>query len=208
MQPASTAPAPIVPAPIGEDAISREKNAPEIVAPASVNRFSAEHVAAILNEHAWLDTSQKNRDHAALASWLARAAQLLSPHAPDRASLTALLAVVFNYDAAANLREAENQSLLAREGAREVIRELAGRILDGGEVDSDRFKEIIGAMKAALPYRGRALFHPIRLALAGRAGEGEFDRIILLLDVAAKLPFAAPVKGARQRMLEFCAALD
>ena len=64
------------------------------------------------------------------------------------------------------------------------------------------------ALKAALPYRGRALFHPIRLALAGRAGEGEFDRVILLLDAAAKLPFAAPVKGTRQRMLEFCAALD
>ena len=78
----------------------------------------------------------------------------------------ALLALVFNYDAAANLREAENQSLLAREGAREVIRELASRVFEGGDVDSDRFKEIIGAMKAALPYRGRALFHPIRLALA------------------------------------------
>ena len=103
MQPASTAPAPIVPAPIAEDGVAREQNAPEIVAPASVNRFSAEHVAAILNEHAWIETSQKNGDHAALATWLARAAQLLSPHAPDRASLTALLALVFNYDASANL---------------------------------------------------------------------------------------------------------
>ena len=198
----------MVPAPISEDAAAREKNAPEIVASASANCFSADHVAAILREHSWLETSQKNGDHAAFAAWLARAAQLLSPHAPDRASLTALLALVFNYDAAANLREAENQSLLAREGAREVIRELASRIFEGGDVDSDRFKEIIGAMKAALHYRGRALFHPIRLALAGRAGEGEFDRIILLLDTAAKLPFAAPVKGTRQRMLEFCAALD
>ena len=45
-------------------------------------------------------------------------------------------------------------------------------------------------------------------ALAGRAGDGELDRVILLLDGAAKLPFAVPVKGTRQRMLEFCAALD
>jgi hypothetical protein len=30
----------------------------------------------------------------------------------------------------------------------------------------------------------------------------------LLLDDAAKVPFAASVKGTRQRMLEFCAALD
>jgi len=30
----------------------------------------------------------------------------------------------------------------------------------------------------------------------------------LLLDLAAKLEFSVPVKGTRQRMLEFCAALD
>jgi len=63
-------------------------------------------------------------------------------------------------------------------------------------------------MKAALPYRGRSLFFPIRLALAGRIGEGELDRVILLLDSAASLGFAVPVKGTRQRILEFCAAFD
>jgi len=52
------------------------------------------------------------------------------------------------------------------------------------------------------------LFHPIRLALAGRAGEGELDRVILLLDEAANASFAVRVKPARERILEFCAALD
>jgi hypothetical protein len=32
--------------------------------------------------------------------------------------------------------------------------------------------------------------------------------VILLLDSAAKLSFAVPVKATRQRMLEFCAAFD
>jgi hypothetical protein len=89
-----------------------------------------------------------------------------------------------------------------------VVRELANRVLAGGDVDSGRLKEIVDAMKAALPYRSRDMFHPIRVALAGAAGNGELDRVILLLDAAAKLPFATPVKGTRQRMLDFCAALD
>ena len=199
---------PLAPVSVGEEAAAREKNTPKIVAPAPVNCFGGDDVDAILREHAWLDAPQQAVGNADLAAWLGRAAQLLGPHAPDRATFAALLALIFNYDAAANFRAPENQSLMAREGAREVIRELASRIFEGGEVDSDRFKEIIDALKAALTYRGRALFHPIRLALAGRAGEGEFDRVILLLDAAAKLPFAAPVKGTRQRMLEFCAALD
>ena len=48
----------------------------------------------------------------------------------------------------------------------------------------------------------------LRLALAGRAGEGELDRVVLLLDGAARLPFAVKVKSARERMLEFCSQLD
>jgi hypothetical protein len=32
--------------------------------------------------------------------------------------------------------------------------------------------------------------------------------VILLLDNAARLPFAVKVKSARERMLEFCGQLD
>jgi glutamyl-tRNA synthetase/nondiscriminating glutamyl-tRNA synthetase len=81
-------------------------------------------------------------------------------------------------------------------------------LLEGPALDSERFKQIIAALKEGLDIRGRELFHPIRLALAGRAGEGELDRVILLLDEAANASFAVRVKPARERILEFCAALD
>jgi hypothetical protein len=175
---------------------------------ALANSFTGADIAAILRGRRWLDTAANEEADGALQAWLARAAELLGPQAGDRAALGELLALVFDYDATAILRDAANQTVLAREGARDVIRELANRVLEDGDVDSDRFKEIIEAMKAAVPYRSRAMFQPIRVALAGRAGDGELDRVILLLDSAAKLSFAVPVKSARQRMLEFCAALD
>ncbi len=177
-------------------------------APLSTALFTGHDVAEILRERGWLDANAEIAVDGALQSWLTRAADLLGAHVADRAALGDLLALVFAYDAAAILREPATQAVLAREGARDVIRELANRVLDGGEIDSDRFKEIIDSMKGALPQRSRELFHPIRLALAGRAGEGELDRVILLLDAAAKIDFAVPVKSTRQRMLEFCAALD
>jgi anticodon-binding protein len=190
-----------------------QNHAPVIAIPDPVTaivakRFCGDDVAAILRENSWRDEAQQGGAGFALAAWLDRAANLLGPHARDIASLATLLRLVFEYDAAAILREAENQAVLTRAGAREVIRELAIRVLEGGAVDSERFKEIIEAMKTAVRYRTRAMFHPIRLALAGRAGEGELDRVILLLDAAAKLPFTLPVKGTRQRMIEFCAALN
>ncbi len=178
------------------------------VAAAPVNVFAAADVAAILRERGWIAAEREIKAGSALEAWCARAAELLGPQATDGAALGGLLSLVFNYNAAASLQQIANQDVLAPSGARDVIRELANRVLDGGDLDSDRFKEIVEGIKAAVPYRSREMFHPIRLALTGRAGEGDLDRVILLLDAAAKLDFAVPVKGARERMLEFCAALD
>lgn len=177
-------------------------------APPVAALFAAADVGAVLREHGWIGASRDIAADGALVQWCARAAELLALHAADRAALADLLALVFAYDAQSLVREPTNQAVLAREGARDVIREVANCLLDGGDLDSDRFKEIIDGVKAALPYRGRELFYPIRLALAGRAGDGGLDRVILLLDAAARLDFSVPVKGARQRMLEFCAAFD
>ena len=171
------------------------------------NPFSAADVEKILVDRAWLTGGGIEKD-TPLSGWLERAAELLGPHAADATALGELLTLIFHYDAASSLAQVANQDVLSRSGARDVIRELANCLLDGGDVDSDRFKAIIEQVKASVPYRSRAMFHPIRLALTGRAGEGELDRVILLLDSAVKISFASPVKGTRQRILEFCAALD
>ncbi len=180
----------------------------EPAAASPANAFTADDIILILRQHGWLVPEGEVGVGSAVQSWGARAAELLGPHAVDQAALASLIFLIFNYDAAAVLQEPSNQDVLARSGARDVIRELANRTFDGGDVDSDRFKEIVEGIKAAVPYSSREMFHPIRLALTGRAGEGDLDRVILLLDAAAKIDFAVPVKGTRQRMLEFCAALD
>lgn len=122
-------------------------------------------------------------------------------------ALEGLLALIFSYDAANLLEDKNNQAVMAREGARDVIRHLANSVLEDGDLNSERFREIVSRLKEVFGSRGRMIFYPLRLALAGRAGEGELDRVILLLDRAAKLPFSVRVKGTHQRVLEFCAAL-
>jgi glutamyl-tRNA synthetase/nondiscriminating glutamyl-tRNA synthetase len=139
---------------------------------------------------------------------MAQAAALLGPRAANREALAGLLALVFQYDAHAVLASRECQEVLARRGGREALRALATEILSGGPVDSNRLKEIIAAVKARLPYSSREIFHPLRVTLTGRLGEGELDRVVLLLDCAAHIEGFAPVKSVRTRILEFCAALD
>lgn len=159
---------------------------------------------AVLRERGWL----AGEVAPAMQAWLGRAAQLLGPQSETKAQLAELLERVFAYDARELLRQPETHVVLTRKGARAVLRELALQILEGGAVDSDRLKEIITALKARLPYRGRELFHTLRLTLTGRVGEGELDRVILLLDSAAELMFAVRVKSCRERVLEFCSGME
>jgi len=172
---------------------------------AVANLFIGADVAEILREHGWSAAGEFSPQ---VQSWCERAAGMLGSRVADRAALSDLLGLIFHYDAEKVLERVESHAVLARYGAREVVRRVALLLLDGGELDSERFKEIITIMKESSDLRSRDLFHPIRLALAGRAGEGQLDRVILLIDEAAALPFAMAVKSARARIVEFCSALD
>lgn len=170
----------------------------------AVNPFMGADVAGILAELGWVVGELSPEQ----LGWCEHAAAILGPQAADRNALAELLGLVFQYDAREILGQIESHAVLSRYAARDVVRRLALLLLEGAPLDSERFKEIITALKDGLGLRGRELFHPIRLALAGRAGEGELDRVILLLDEAAGAGFAARVKTARERILEFCSGLD
>jgi nondiscriminating glutamyl-tRNA synthetase len=168
------------------------------------NLFSAGDVAGIVEENNWLTADPDEKQMA----WCVRAAAVLGPQVMDRAALADLLRLVFEYDPRAILQTTEAHVVMSRYAARDVLRQLAMLLLEGPPLTNERFSEIITRLKEGLDIRGRELFHPIRLALAGRSGEGELDRVILLLEEAAAAGFTVPVKTARERILEFCSAFE
>jgi hypothetical protein len=171
--------------------------------PPRENLFIAADVISNLQENHWLIGDPTTEQ----TVWATRAASLLGVFAENPGQLGDLLRLVFHYNAAEILELPDSHAVLARHDAREVIRQLATLLLDPVPLTSERFKEIIGKLRDTSGIRSRDLFHPVRLALAGRAGEGHLDRVLLLLDEAATLNFAVPVKSARTRILEFCASL-
>lgn len=168
------------------------------------NLFSASDVAAILKENGWLN----GEPNEAQVVWCDRAAALLGPQVTERKALAELLGLIFQYDARVILQTTEAHMVMSRYAARDVLRQLALFLLDGRNLTSERLSEMIARLKEEMDLRGRELFHPLRLALAGRNGEGELDRVILLLEEAAAAGFAVTVKRASGRILEFCSALD
>ena len=185
------------------DADQSSEGVPDQELPRGI-QVSAADVAAILHERGW----SGDESAPGLEEWMEEAAALLGPQSDNHAMLADLLGLIFHYDAQELLSRPWNHAVLAREGARDVIRGLAAMVLAGPAVDSNRYKEIVAELRSATGCQGQKLFYPLRLALAGRAGGGPLDRVILLLDRAAALPFRAAVKTNRQRILEFCAAMD
>ncbi|GAC1634338.1 MAG: hypothetical protein NVS9B14_10280 [Candidatus Acidiferrum sp.] len=176
----------------------------ETVSAERVNLFAPADVIAILQERGWL-LGEPNEQQ---TGWCSRAAALLGPQVTDRAGLAGLLDLIFRYDAKAILQTTEAHVVMSRYAARDVLRQLAVLLLDGPPLSTDRFREVIEQLKTGLDVRGRELFHPFRLALAGRCGEGELDRVILLLDDAASANFVQRVRTGRERILEFCSVFD
>ena len=172
--------------------------------PPRENNFAASDVLQILRDHHWLDADPSP----AQSAWCERAAALLGPQSPDRAALESLLSLIFHYDAREILATLDAQVVMSRYAARDALRLLANLLLDTTALTTDRFREIVDALKSQLDIRGRELFHPLRLALAGRSGEGDLDRVAFLLDDAAAANFSVPVKTARTRIIEFCSFFD
>src|SRR5271165_4292534 len=139
--------------------------------PTHVNPFTGADVLSILRERNWL-TAEATAEHSA---WCERAAALLGHYVTDREGLAALLQPVFTYDAGQILQSPEAHAAISRQSARDVVRHLALQLLDGTPLTSDHFQEIVTHLKTDTHVRSRDLFHPIRLALTGRSGEGEFD---------------------------------
>jgi nondiscriminating glutamyl-tRNA synthetase len=119
---------------------------------------------------------------------------------PDR------LRFVFEFDAAAAVVLPEVAAVLAEGGAREVILVLAEELRDAGRLDREGFRAAATRVRQRTGQKGRALFHPIRVALTGEAGGPELDLAVPAIDRGAELPGSigiGRIVGCRERAAAF-----
>jgi nondiscriminating glutamyl-tRNA synthetase len=118
------------------------------------------------------------------------------------------LAFLFDYSAERALeipqiREEAN-------GARAVIDALAGELAASGPlVDRDAFRAAAGRVRDTTGQKGKALFHPIRLALTGEAEGLELDLAVPAIERGAALTGSGVrrIQSARERANAFASAL-
>ena len=121
------------------------------------------------------------------------------------------LAFLFDYAPARTLADAQVRLEMSAEGSQAVVRALAETLASAPRLDRERFRTAANEVKARTGQKGRALFHPIRVALMGRAEGPELDLAIPAIDAGADLPIDAGIPeilGCRERAAAFVAALE
>lgn len=119
---------------------------------------------------------------------------------------------LFEFSAATALEDAAIRAEVSEGAARQVIDALAEELQSAPRlVDKQTFRGMADRVKQKTGQKGRALFHPIRVALTGAADGPELDLLVPAMDRGAELlPEAGitPVMGARERAVQFARALD
>ncbi|MGE5246304.1 MAG: glutamate--tRNA ligase, partial [Betaproteobacteria bacterium] len=123
----------------------------------------------------------------------------------------ARLSFLFDYSAAAALQSAALREEMRAPSAQAVVRALADELARAPRLDRERFRGAAAEVKGRTGQKGRALFHPIRVALTGRAEGPELDLVVPAIDRGAELSWSAGVpeiEGCRERAAAFVRALD
>jgi len=122
----------------------------------------------------------------------------------------ARLAFLFSFSAERALDDPRIREELAAPEARAVVTTLAEELAGAPRLDRDRFRAVANAVKTKTGQNGKALFHPIRIALTGRSDGPELDLAVPAIDRGAELPASAgipKVTGNRERASAFARAL-
>jgi len=122
---------------------------------------------------------------------------------PDR------LHFLFEYDVEKALARSEVAEVLHETGARDVIVAFAEELKNAPRLDREAFRAAANRVRQRTGRKGRALFHPIRVALTGESGGPELDLAVPAMERGAELPRSigvSPIAGARERAMMFAAA--
>ena len=122
---------------------------------------------------------------------------------PDR------LKFLFEFDPMVALGRDEVAGVLHEPGARDVIAALPDAI-DRPLADRESFRAMANRVKERTGMKGKALFHPIRIALTGEGGGPELDLAVPAIERGAALPSSAgvaPIMSCRERVMAFAAAV-
>ena len=119
------------------------------------------------------------------------------------ADIPGRLHVLFSFDVSAGAARERVMALANEAGANAVVAALRDELAAAPRIaDRDAFRAIVDRVKKTSGQKGKALFHPIRVALTGEDAGPELDLAVPAMDRGAEIPAAAGITriiGVRER---------
>jgi len=134
------------------------------------------------------------------ASWLERVIDAILNYSDTLSGLAREAKKILEFDPDELARNPQLRSELEQPAARAVLEALLQRLEKIDNVDLAAYKQMVAEVKAETGQKGKALFHPIRLALTGREAGPELDKLVPIFEEGQRLELSAPIPGCRQRV--------
>ena len=118
---------------------------------------------------------------------------------------------VLHFDPATAIADPENIEVLQWAQSKAVIARFTTKILEdesakSAQMSAARFNEIINEVKAETEAKGKELFHPIRIVVAGSHSGPAFDKLVPVFERGSRLKLPAHVQSVRERVEAFIRA--
>ncbi|MGH8309776.1 MAG: glutamate--tRNA ligase [Steroidobacteraceae bacterium] len=157
-----------------------------------------------LQQHGWL-----SQPSAADVAFLERVISAAAASVDRLDQVPARLRFLFDYSAARTLEDASVRAEALE--SRAVIDALAAELSSSRRLlDKESFREAAARVRERTGQKGKALFHPIRLALTGESEGLELDLAVPAIEEGASLQGSGikPILGAAERAQAFASALN
>jgi glutamyl-tRNA synthetase/nondiscriminating glutamyl-tRNA synthetase len=144
--------------------------------------------------------------------WLLGIVPALSASLDRLSQLPERMQTIFTFDVDATFAAEEIRREFAEDASRQVVAALADDLGSAPRLrDRELFRAAAARVKDKTGKKGKALFHPIRVALTGAAEGPELDLLVPAIDRGAALPSGSglpTVTGCRERAASFHAHLQ
>ena len=133
-------------------------------------------------------------------TWLENLVISLRKYLDRGEDIVATSGVVFDFDPERDLTEEDLAFLRSEDSAREVMLELRRQLAQVDELDEAAFAWALSKVNEETGAKGKALFHPVRLALTGMTSGPDLKTLVPLIEQGSHLDLGRPIPGIDKRI--------
>ncbi len=143
-------------------------------------------------------------------AWLESLTSLLLNYIDTLGDISTEASAMLSFDPSSSFGDPEVASIIDDPASLHVISALDQLLNQVGTepLTWESYRDVALKVKEQTHVKGKALFHPLRVSITGKASGPELDRLVPLIEAGSQLGTPQPIPGIRERVSEFHRLLE